>query len=259
MAEDPAEILSQQIDAKLGSYFEKQLQGVAAFGEYMAKAVSRKAPNRTGLLADQIDWSFTKVGDHKFPGYSKQAGVSGKALWRKIRDSKGRFAKAADMAITIGAINPTGWSYNFPVPYAGARDRPQTTIIAGRNLGVPSPTPFWGGKLAIPTPSPLGISAGIFGGAKSRGVPVYARDVISNPKGYGLDRVFPSKSGRAILGVPIGDETPSKNVNWGSRVLFALTDEYTTTGTGYLTETIEDEKSVATAVMMDILDRFKAE
>ena len=74
-----------------------------------------------------------------------------------------------------------------------------------------------------------------------------------------MDRVFPSKSGRAILGVPIGDETPSKNVNWGSRVLFALTDEYTTTGTGYLTETIEDEKSVATAVMMDILDRFKAE
>ena len=260
MAEDDiGAILKKQLDAKMGSFFEAQQRGVQSFASYLASRVQQEAPIATGLLSEQIDWRFNSVVGKAQSGYSKQTGISGKEMYIKLRNAKGQFAARETMSVEIGAINPTGWGFGFPVPYAGAMDAISTTVKKGANAGLTVPKSRSGGKLAIPTPSPLGIASGIYGVQPQRGVNVYARDVINNPAAFGLRSVFKSKSGKALLGKPLGKDDPNVKVNWFDRVIFALVDSFDVHGNQYLTGTVERERSTAVGKFSAEIARWKAE
>lgn len=257
MADDEIfNVLKKQLDAKMGSYFEAQQRGVIAFANYLADKVRQEAPSRTGLLSEQIDWGFSSVLGEERVGYRKTTGVSGKNMYTRIRNAKGQFAKQETMSIEVGAINPTGWAFDFPVPYAGALDK-GATVRSGSDAGLPVPRKRSGTSLAIPTPSPLGMSSGIYGRQTQRGVNVYAEDVINNPQAFGLRSVFKSKSGRALLGNPITKDAPDAKVNWFNRVIFALVDEFKVEGTEYITGTIQREKVSAMGKLSAELARWE--
>ena len=240
----------------MGSFFEAQMEGVKSFASYLAGKVQDAAPTGSGLLSEQIDWRFSSVAGREKGGYSKETGVSGKEMYFRLRDAKGRFASQETMSVEIGAINPTGWGFGFPVPYAGAQDI-GATVRAGDDAGLPVPRRRSGTSLAIPTPSPLGMSSGIYGRQPKRGVNVYAEDVINNPQAFGLRSVFKSKSGRALLGNPISKDEPGAKVNWGERVIFALVDEFDVEGNQYLTGTLERERSTAASLFSAEIARWK--
>jgi hypothetical protein len=258
MAEDEiSKILKKQVDANMGSYFEAQERGVIAFAEYLARRVQDEAPVDTGLLKEQVDWRFSSVAGKPKSQASKTVGISGKNLYFKLRDAKGRFAAQETMSVEVGVINPTGWNFSFPVPYAAAQDM-GATVRTGSDTGHPVPRIRRGGRLAIPAATPLGMASGIFGRKMQRGVNVYARDVINNPRAFGLRSVFKSKAGNALMGQPIQRDAPDAEINWLDRVIFRMTDEFKIDGNEYLTATLERDRQTAVGKFAAEIARWKA-
>ena len=164
---------------------------------------------------------------------------------RLFRGARGRFEQGLGKVLNRhGAIMARNAIKRAPVKSGQLRRSIQHVVEDSRSLRVGIVTPdkplvyarireFGGtitGKptLCFPLPGVRGkiVTASGVGGVR-------ARDVIANPQAYGYSSTFLSKSGRAIMGNPIGGGPPEP--------LFARVHSVTQKGTPYLIPSVEEE------------------
>jgi hypothetical protein len=162
--------------------------------------------------------------------------MTGKTYWERIKKG-GRYNK---MVIEIGVLGTDGWGYDYPVPYGGIRNK-GGTITAGGNSGTSRPMPPRGDRsLMFPIDTPLARLSGIYKRPPvPPGVGVYAREVLGNPKKFGLKTVFFSKSRKVLLGRPIGRKS-SEIVTEDDALFYRIEDKQEQGGTDFIHKTLAE-------------------